>query len=227
MSSWLPTWVATASSTGRQHDGVHPPGPRGLGRRHVHQHVAAADLEERVVVHPARRAGRVARPPRPARPSPRRTSPGPRPAPRRPRPRRPRSPGPRAARRARARARARAAGAATPRQRASGPAPTRGGAGARRRGAARVSGSEERHDASDLGQRDVELAEPVDDLGGRDLVDAVVAVAGGGVDGGRHQQVRVVVAAQRAHAQVGQSRELADRQHARSVHPPPAGESSA
>ena len=210
----------------RQHDGVHPPGPRGLVRRHVHQHVTAADLEERVVVHPARRTGRLAdhrvqlghRSGVPAQDLVlRHVALDRRDLDRRDRPE--------------LDVDGRGLGREQPAQRRHGSAR----AVQLRLEAVQVLRDETcacvrvggRHDASDLGQRDVELAQPVDDLGGRDLVGAVVAVAAGGVDGGRDQQVRVVVAAQCAHAQVGQSRELADRQHAGSVHPPPAGGSSA
>src|SRR3712207_939841 len=89
---------------------------------------------------------------------------------------------------------------------------------------ARVGGAQ---DALDVGQRDVELAQAVDDLGGRDLVRAVVAVAAGGVHRRGLQQACVVVAAQRSYAQVGQPGELADRQHRCTLHPLPGGESSA
>src|SRR3712207_6873319 len=77
------------------------------------------------------------------------------------------------------------------------------------------------------GQRHVELAQAVDDLGGRDLVRAVVAVAARVVHRGRLQQARVVVAAEGAPTQVGQPGELTDRQHAATVHPPPPGGSNA
>jgi hypothetical protein len=82
-------------------------------------------------------------------------------------------------------------------------------------------------DALDLGERYVELPQSVDDLGRRDLVRVVVAIAGQLVHLGRLQQSAFVVAAQRAHAQVRHPGELADRQHARSVHPLPERKRSA
>jgi len=78
-----------------------------------------------------------------------------------------------------------------------------------------------------VAQRDVKFAEPVDDLGGRDLLDGVVAVAGGLVHYSGFQQGALVVATQGSHTQVGQARELSDRQHLRSIEAPPGGESSA
>ena len=103
--------------------------------------------------------------------------------------------------------------------------PTRGGRRCRRRGGARAPGRRRTRCVVPRAAGRRAARSWWMPLGGRHLVDAVVAVAGGGVDGGRHQQVRVVVSAQRAHAQVGQSRDLADRQHARSVHPSPGGKS--
>jgi hypothetical protein len=85
-------------------------------------------------------------------------------------------------------------------------------------------------DAPDGGERDVEVPQPMDDLRGGDLLGCVVAVPGQLVDVGRDQQVRLVVPAQRAHAQVGQSGELPDAEvgvHPRSLHSLPGGESSA
>ncbi len=73
----------------------------------------------------------------------------------------------------------------------------------------RIVGGEDR---LDLGQRHVQLAEPVDDLRGRDLLARVVAVAGELVDARRLEQAGLVIAAQRTHAQVGECGELADRQ---------------
>ena len=78
-----------------------------------------------------------------------------------------------------------------------------------------------------VAQGDVQLAEPVDDLRGRDLVDGVVAVAGGLVHHGGLQQGGLVVSTQGPHAQVGQTRELPDGQHSRSMDALPGRESSA
>jgi hypothetical protein len=52
-----------------------------------------------------------------------------------------------------------------------------------------------RQDAGDGGQRDVEVPEAADDLGVGQLRRGVAPVAGAGVDGGRHQQTGLVVAA--------------------------------
>jgi hypothetical protein len=52
-------------------------------------------------------------------------------------------------------------------------------------------------DGVNLFQRHIERAEPADDLGGRDLVGAIPAVSGAGVDIGRFQQADAVVVAQR------------------------------
>ena len=60
-------------------------------------------------------------------------------------------------------------------------------------------------DLLDVAQRDVELAEAVDDLGGRNLLDGVVAVTRGLVHHSRFQQGALVVAAQGPHAEVGQA----------------------
>ena len=87
---------------------------------------------------------------------------------------------------------------------------------------ARVGGAE---DSLEFGQLDIDLTEPVDDLAERDLIWAVVAVPGGGVHSRGLEQTGVVVAAQRAHAEMGQPGELADCKHADTLHPPPGGES--
>ena len=78
-----------------------------------------------------------------------------------------------------------------------------------------------------IAQGDVEFAEPVDDLRGRDLVDAVVAVTGGLVHHGGFQQGRLVIPTQGPHAQMGQPRELPDGQHPPTLNAPPGGESTA
>ena len=67
-------------------------------------------------------------------------------------------------------------------------------------------------DPSDISERDVQLTQAVDDLGGWDLVRAVVAVASRVVDSGRNEEFSVMVAAQGSHAQVGEVGELSDRQ---------------
>jgi hypothetical protein len=64
---------------------------------------------------------------------------------------------------------------------------------------------------ADLPQGHVQLPEAVDDLGGRHLVEGVVAVPGLRVDVGWFEQARFVVAAQRLDAQVGDPGELPDR----------------
>ncbi len=80
---------------------------------------------------------------------------------------------------------------------------------------------------SDAEYLDVELTEPVDDLRGRDLVDAVVAVTGALVHHRGFQQGRLVIPAQCPHAQVGQPRELPDGQHPHILDSLPGGESTA
>jgi hypothetical protein len=86
-----------------------------------------------------------------------------------------------------------------------------------------------REDPADLGQRYVEFPQPVDHLRGRDLRGRVVPVPAERIDRGRLQQPAVVVPTKRAHAQMGELRELADRQpalHPATVHPPPGREST-
>ena len=85
------------------------------------------------------------------------------------------------------------------------------------------------HKLADLSNGHSKLSEAVDDLGGRHLVEAVVAVGALGVHVGGFNQARLVVAAQRLDAQVGDTRELPDAKdccHIPSLDPPPGGESS-
>jgi hypothetical protein len=67
-------------------------------------------------------------------------------------------------------------------------------------------------DDVNLFQRHIERAEPADDLGGRDLVGAIPAVSGVGVDIGRFQQADAVVVAQRLDVQVRCAGEVPDGQ---------------
>lgn len=93
-------------------------------------------------------------------------------------------------------------------------------AGNHRGAPGRIRGGE---DGLDLGQRYVELTEPMDHLGRGDLGGFVVPVAGEGVDVGGVEQTRLVIAAQRPNAQLRQRRELPDRQsclHTGTFHSP-------
>src|ERR1700722_17743958 len=81
----------------------------------------------------------------------------------------------------------------------------------------------------DLGDGHLEIPEPADHLGGRNLLSGVVAVAVAGVDLVGLQQPNLVIVAQRLDAQVRRTREVADRDplpHPPSIDPPPAGGSS-
>ena len=92
--------------------------------------------------------------------------------------------------------------------------------------AARASGSVTASSSPTSRSWHIQLPEAVDDLGGRDLVEAVVAVAGLGVHVGRLEQPGLVVAAKGLDTQMGDPGELADRQtrvHIPSVHPPATG----
>jgi len=80
--------------------------------------------------------------------------------------------------------------------------------------------------------RQVEVAEPPDHLGGGDLGHVVGAVAGGVVDAGGRQQSGLVVVTQRLHRQERHPRELPDAEqlgvwgHAHIPHSPPRGGST-
>jgi hypothetical protein len=67
-------------------------------------------------------------------------------------------------------------------------------------------------DGMDLIQGHVQGPEPLDDLGGRDLVSAVASVPGVGIDIGGFQQADAVVMAQRLDVEVRGAREIPDRQ---------------
>jgi len=82
---------------------------------------------------------------------------------------------------------------------------------------------------ADLAQGHIQLAQPVDDLRGGNLLAGVVAVSAVRVDDGWFEQAPLVVSAQRTDAQVSDLRELADGEagpHEATVHPLPGGRST-
>ena len=104
------------------------------------------------------------------------------------------------------------------------PAEMRGDEGVAGRGVRRVE------HRLDLADRHLQIPQAADDLRGRDLLGGVVAVARAGVHRGRLEQPDLVVMPQRLDAQVGDAREVADREpccHQAIVNPPLTGQSIA
>jgi len=82
----------------------------------------------------------------------------------------------------------------------------------------------------DVGDRHLQVAQPPDDLRGRDLPGRVIPVARARVDRGRLEQPHLVVVAQCLDAEVSRAGEVAHREpccHQAIANPPVAGESNA